>query len=880
VMMTRIMILDFVMGFGLVSLLAVVIDLPSANAQAPQPRTPLVVVADTYQAFFKAYCLSCHNESTTSGKVRLDNIPAEIADIPTAERWQKVLNAINSGEMPPSDKPQPAPKEKADFLASLSQAMVDARRKLADSGGVITMRRLNKREYENTLYELLGIKLAAKGLPNDGGARFDTIGKSLFFSSDQFEHYLTHARKALDLAIATGPRPETKRQRIEAEEEANHRITFILRGYQMGGYRANKEWQASGGKKPSDFGIVDEAEMKFRMTVWERNTAPMIDYLTRPETKTGALLTIHEPNGQVGIAIPDEMPAGKYRIRAAMGVGPSVDVSRAWVEIGIRGKALNDPMNLLACRQVTAPWTKPEIVEFELDVAPLTVPLSVDIGPETKKRIPIGERVIAFRERQHNNSQASSFRHSQTLTKTGFGIDPVLWIDWAEWEGPILPQWPSTAHQQIFFKGSDASKDDAYAREVIAKFAELAFRGRPVKPSYLDKLVAHYQEKRAAGESFEQALKEPLSIVLASPSFLYVVEPSQQSPGKRPLDGIELANRLAFFLWSAPPDDELLALGRNGKLKDSTVLAAQVERLLASSKSWEFVMGFTHQWLGMDRLDFFQFNFRLFPEFDDSAKRAARDEVYHTLYTVLTENLPVRTLLKADFVVVNDLLAQYYDIANVRGPQFRKVPVPTGLPRGGLPSMAAVLAMGSDGERSSPVERGAWVMRKLLHNPPPPAPANVPQLSRNAGKLLSARELLAAHMEQPQCYQCHRKIDPIGFGLENFDAAGKWRENELVEIAGGNIVRKSMEHPIDAYGTLPDGTEFNGFFELRDALAAKEDTFARGLTENLISYALGRPYGFSDDLLTTDILTHAKADQLTFNAIIQALVASPAFQAK
>jgi hypothetical protein len=847
------------------------------------------------RAFFKNYCLDCHGAEKPKADVRLDNLPFTLSDIPTAERWQKVLNALNSGEMPPEDKKQPEPAEKSQFLRHLSGTMVEARKALADTGGVITMRRLNKREYQNTIEELLGVRVDAKDLPNDGGSgTFDTFGKSLFLSSDQFEQYLTLARRALDQAVATAPRPETRKVHIEAEDEANQRITHILRFYQMGGYRAYKQWKASNGRPTTDFGIVDESEMKFRLGVWEKNTAPMIDYLTRPETKTGALLTILDSNPQVGLAIPDDMPPGRYRLRASIGVIPGTEPERHFVEVGVRGRSLEDAMNLIDCRHVTAPQDKPEVIEFDVTLPTLTVPLSVEIGPETKKRITLGERVFAFRERMPNNREHAAHLSAKAHERTGFGVDPALWIDWVEWEGPLFDSWPTAAHSRLFFKGADAPQDDAYAREILARFAATAFRGKTVRPGYLDKLVGHYSERRAAGDAFEQALKEPLGIVLSSPSFLYLNETGAMppaapatgptktappSPSRVPLTGPELATRLAYFLWGGPPDEELLALGLSEELAQPSVLEAQARRLLASPKSWRLITGFTPQWLGMERLDFFQFNARLYPGFDDSVKRAARDEVFHTMHTILTENLPVTTLLKSDFVVINELLANYYGL-KAAGREFRKVAVSAETPRGGLLGMAAVLAMGSDGERSSPVERGAWVLRKLLHDPPPPAPPNVPQLSRHAGKLLSARELLTSHMEEPQCAQCHQRIDPIGYGLEHFNAAGLWRAVEVAEIASGYNVRKSKDHPIDASGTLPDGTPFDGFFQLRDALAKREKAFASGLIENLVSYALGRPAQFTDEELCADIQVQARKRGLTLQAIIEALVASRAFQAK
>jgi hypothetical protein len=314
----------------------------------------------------------------------------------------------------------------------------------------------------------------------------------------------------------------------------------------------------------------------------------------------------------------------------------------------------------------------------------------------------------------------------------------------------------------------------------------------------------------------------------------------------------------------------------------STGYENEVDRMLADRKVERFIAGFVHQWLHMARLDFFQFNARLYPKFDESLRNSARKEVYETVRTILANDLPLDSLLKADFVVVDHLLADYYGLAGVHGSAFRKVAVPEGMPRGGLLGMAAILAMGSDGERSSPVERGAWVLRKLLHDPPPPAPANVPQLSRFGEKLMPARDLLTAHQEQPQCAQCHRRIDPIGFALQNFDAAGLWREQEYAEFYGGTwkAVKKKELFAIEADGKLPNGVPFHGFHGLRDAVADQKDAFARGLIESLIEYALGRPCGFSDHQLVETILKRHKEKGMTLRSIIHALVESREFCTK
>jgi len=848
-------------------------------AQAADPRA---VMPQKHAAFFENYCLDCHDAATEKGKVNLEDLSFDLATIQSAELWQKVLNTINSGEMPPEKKPQPTDAEKSAFLEDLSAQLVTARKVLSDTGGEITMRRLNRREYENTLADLLGVEVNAKDLPADSNSEgFDTFGSALFFSSDQFEQYLALARKALDAAIVTGPKPETKTVRIEAEEEANRRIRMIFRGYQKQGFTAWKRWQASNGKPTSDFGFVDDKEIEFRKLVWDRESPDYADYLSREETLTGAFLTVSTPNSQVGLAIPDAAPAGRYRVRAKIAFNRAAkpDPSQTFVEIGFRGDDIEGAIDLIDCIKVNAPMTHPEVIESEIKLPPLSRPLTVEVGSQTKKKVTLGERVIAFRQRLPNSRDAGRFLRSESVRETGFNHEPALWIDWVEWEGPLVEAWPPASHQAIFFKGSDAEKTDTYAREIVERFATRAFRTLSPAPEFLDQLMGFYQAETTAGKPFEEALKKPLSIVLSSPSFLYLAEPvsERESPSLTPR---ELAVRLSYFLWSAPPDEALLAAAKKGVLDTPAGLTRQVDQLLTDSRAAEFVSGFTHQWLHMERLDFFNYNYRLYPEFDDSVKMAARQEVYQTILNLLGSNRPLAELLKSDTVVINELLADYYGIEGVRGPKFREVKVPADLPRGGLLGMAAILAMGSDGERSSPVERGTWVMRKLLHAPPPPAPPNVPQLSRHAGKLLPARDLLQAHMEEAQCAQCHRRIDPIGYGLEHFDAVGLWRETEYTEIAANNRVKQSKEHPIDDTGTLPDGTEFDGFFELRDAIATRHEAFARGFVEHLIAYALGRPYGFTDQDLADAILAQASKQKATPRAYIHALVQSEAFRRK
>lgn len=1161
--------------------------LTTVRAEAPK-----AVMAEKHRALLKQYCVSCHGPEKQNGKFRVDTLSFEITTIETAEHWQKILNAMNSGEMPPDDEKQPPNEAKTDFLDDLSNVMVAARRTLNDQQGVITMRRLNRREYKNTLRALLGVEINVAELPSDTGTGgFDTFGSNLFMSANQFEQYQSLGLQALDEAFTRfAAAAEQRSVHIEAEEN-NKRIR---KNYddKLDALERAKKWAAAveqaaaksenaaavaairkdaknddffrrewkripGAPAPEEFGFrtvennADKANgaLAYATRIGAGYMRPYHEhYLKQPHLDTGAYLTVMASdlgNDSFTFLIPYNWPIGEYTVRVRLGHTPQSTPERRYIEFGtnprngpplsthavagtieqpeiieipltltkehnnnqdrsifIREKGTNDhylrtreilnaakakngigpelaiwvdwieierktatgktkvpelvkfgiganrqlgsvtakgvskvryecetanekvskyvqeqidararanawakavdeaaakPENLAAAAEVrkTAKhpnnfrreWARfqgapsPESFGFKttennadkanaalyenwqkyheyyltrpaldqgaylgtptmhpavmaLGFLQMPVPgewtsgdfifrvriaAAKDARPEqkflemgthprngmvratfeitgtveqpqivempftlTKAMTDGGDRTLFIREKgAWDNNEEGGRKRQEAVKRNGIGPEAVLWIDWMEIERVSDDTSDATALAALDIPLDDSGSVTAI-KPALQRFCAVAFRGTEPPASFVDKLAALYDSLRKDGVKHSVALKETLSVVLASPMFLYLAEPAADGK-RRPLTGTELANRLSYFLWSAPPDEELLLLGKRGELLKPEVLAKQTTRLLNDERSDAFVRGFVHQWLGMDRLDFFQVNRAMYPRFDDSTKLNAREEVFATFEYLLRHNAPLGDLLKADYVIVNHLLADFYGIDGVKGDAFQKVALPPDSPRGGLLGMAAIHFMGGNGERTSPVERGAWVLRKLLNDPPPPAPANVPQLARLAGKVLTTRERLQQHQEVAQCASCHRKIDPVGFGLENFDPVGQWRTEDSYQVMdekGKPVKGASKTWPIEASATLHKGPAFRDFFELREIIAARADHFATGFSTALVEYALGRPSGFRDEPLIANMCAKAKPERLGMRAFVFALVASDEFRTK
>jgi hypothetical protein len=380
-----------------------------------------------------------------------------------------------------------------------------------------------------------------------------------------------------------------------------------------------------------------------------------------------------------------------------------------------------------------------------------------------------------------------------------------------------------------------------------------------------------YEEGRRQG-SFDTGIERAIRRLLVSPEFLLRVErdPSNAAPGAAyRISDLELASRLSFFLWSSIPDDELLALAEKGRLRDAAVLEAQVKRMVADPRFAAFVSNFAGQWLYLRNLPSTGPVDEEFPDFDDSLRQAFRRETELFFQSIVREDRPALDLLRAEYTFLNERLARHYDIAGIKGSHFRRIALPSGSVRGGLLGHGSILTVTSQPDRTSPVVRGKWVLENFLGTSPPPPPPNVPDLkpSVEPGAVLSMRDRMLAHRANPTCASCHAIMDPIGLALEHFDGVGRLR-----------TLSESSE-PIDASGTLPDGTRFDGVAGLKQALLARSDQFVATIAEKLLTYALGRGVEYYDQPAVRAIAQSAARRDYRFSTgLILAVVQSTPFQ--
>ncbi|MBY0506391.1 MAG: DUF1592 domain-containing protein [Bryobacteraceae bacterium] len=699
-------------------------------------------------------CGTCH-----SAKSRVNFLKATTAADIQAQRglWRNVATQITNRTMPPA----PAKITEAERLAVARWIDERLRQTACDAGsfaGPALVKRLNRREYRNTIRDLLGLDLAVNEIfPADGtgGEGFDTNGETLYVPPLLLERYLEAAQLILDRVTIT---PPLNRSIAAKSLRPDYTGTAALRPVLPG--------------EVISIPITVYADGEYEVRVLqERSMEHPLTYTVMVDGKAASTGTIP-----------------RYESKGPNGATRTVRVSKGTHEFGVRAN------------------------EYPLEVYSLTLTQRVT-EPTAEKR-------------------ATHYRL--------FQMEPG--------ETPLHPR--------------------AAARRLLERFLRQAFR-RPVTGAEVDRYLALYDRAALRDDPYEERIKLALKAVLVSPAFLLRAEQPSTKPGIQPLSSHELASRLSYFLWSTMPDAELSALADQGRLLDSAVLAAQVERMLDDPRSRVFANSFTGQWLGTKDL-----GGRVAPTTNDVAdfytpEVAAdlREEPVMLLQHILGENRSLLDLLTANYTYLTERLVRFYQLdLPLKGNVFQKVTWPDER-RAGVLGMGSVLAMTSSSRQTSPVLRGAWVLDTLFGTPVPPPPPDVPPLDTAAAKKqkITVRQKLLKHREDQTCATCHNLMDPIGFGLENFDWMGRWRTHDNGQ-------------PIDAAGALPGGDRFDGPVQLRGVLLKRQDEFLRHFTAKIMGYALGRALQDADHCTVQKLVDAVAQDGYRARTLLREVVLSVPFR--
>lgn len=817
----------------------------SAFAEAT-PQSTLLPIAKL-QPFLQTYCVRCHGPQEQNGQTRFDQISWEITNNDEAQRWQDVLDVLNGGDMPPEEARQPANDELARTLDVLTGALLKARRRLTDHGGEITMRRLNRREYVNTIRQLFGFNISPDLIPEDGEAEsFDTVGADQFFNSSHFEKYLELGREIGVWAFTWSGKPygQVTTSRREPEERVTDRLRETLADLdrKMAMKKAGRTWK--------EMGFKDEGEAQIVFSQFDNRAGKPRRYLQYPHVENGIYMCeVNNETRRFGMNRGID-PRASYRFRVRGGVVGEPPAIRQFLRF-------SDNTGSVGVVRMKGTPEEPETVEL---MVPAMMPY----------------RVQSFHMQENRADIRVLDQYLRRLDPEGEWA--ALWIDWLEMEGPYYDsdEPDSVFGKLIYPDGYVRGKrphllTDQGARELIEKFAFEAFRHQPPSSDYVDQLLALFEKNRAEGQPHSTAMSEVIGIILASPDFLFLREADPDTEKSRQLTDRELAIRLSYFLWSAPPDEELYSLAESQGLSNPDELSRQIDRMLEDPRADAFFDGFMSQWAELDRFDAITVDELKYFQFNKGVRLAARREVSEFFRTLVREDLSVSNLIDSDFVVVNSVLAEHYEIEGVTSDEYQKVGLPADSPRGGLLTQSAFLTIGSNGERSSPVIRGALVMEKLLHDKPAPPPPNVPELGAASDKPATNRQMVELHQRRAVCASCHKKMDVIGFGLENFDPIGRWRETEKVG-------RRDV--PIETGGVLPDGSEFADVQSLKRVLLQQKSAVAREILEALLTYGVGRSIEFSDIDDVDAIMAQLEQDDYRMRSMIRGIVVSRIFQSK
>ena len=784
--------------------------------------------------FLEEHCVACHGEKKEKGDLRLDTISLSINNNDTAQHWQEILDALNLGDMPPEDEPMPKNEELEPVLDHLTTSLVLAKKRLTEIGGEVVMRRINQREYRYTMEQIFGFKVPEELVPENAETdSYDTVGYNQYFSTYYFERYFELNKSILEQALKFSGKERSKPTIVTSQPEGiNKRIKGYIKDYDV------KMKMIDNGATLKELDLPDEKQKQMFIDRYDGRAGSRKRYLEQPFAKKGIYLENSNIIRHASMRTSSD-PRAYYKLRVYAGLNEKPHELRKYIEI----KDSNKSVDFL---KVKGTLEEPQSHE-------------VMIIPNYNQ-----DRVnINVSENKPENVSLKKYLKNIGDKK---GLPASIFIERMEIEGPFYNE--TSVFESLYLEMKNNTSDESIlAKKLIEEFANLAFRHRSPDQGYLDHLFSIFQNKMKDGVDFEQAILDPLAMILTSPSFLYIFEETNENGV---ITNHELANRLSHFLWSCSPDKTLQKKALEHKLYDEVELKREVNRMLSHTYSEALSEGFMSQWSTLKRFDDVPIDLEKHSNFNNGIRLSARKEVIHFFDTLLSENLSLDKLIDSDFVMINELLATHYGLAeSFSDEKFKKVTLPKDSPRGGMFGQTAFLSMGSNGERSSPIIRGALIMDKFLHQPPPEPPANVPELKQASDKPMSIRDIVNLHQEKAQCGSCHRKMDPIGFGLENFDLLGLWRDRELVG-------KKKVE--INALGHFPNDKEFSNLNEFKQNLLDQKRKLARSITEGMLTYALGRNLEFSDSQAIEEILNSIQSENYRTKDLVLNIVCHPIFK--
>ena len=791
---------------------------------------------DPIQPFLAKNCSACHNAKQKAGGLNVDAL-AGVAQ--NRDTWEAIARMVGTGQMPPPGLPRPDRAQSQSVTGWIERELdrIDAAAK--PNPGRVTARRLNRAEYNNTVRDLLGVDFKpADDFPqDDSGYGFDNIADALSLSPVLMEKYLSAAEKIVRTAL-TGPerfKPTVVRHqppyRAGSDGGDNSRFLSILpytiTDYDLTGLSLPSALHTMH-RFPADgiyeFRIDPEGNRPkpsepFPVAVWidgKQVASVNFEASDNPTAMEGVdqLVKLRAPAGDHWVAVSplhlfEGLPA-KYG--------------------GLHPTAKPEP--LPRARPVFSPpanSTPQQLAEFE----------------EQRK-------LFAARANRGPRITDVSFR-----------------VNFIEIAGPFEQRTgPDPASLARIFRcghaAGAATHSAACARKVVTDLARRAYR-RPATPREVNRLLALADSSRGRGAAFEQSIGTAITAMLVSPHFLFRIERDPPGDARHRVSSHELATRLSYFLWSSAPDEELLRSADQGALANPRVLAAQVRRMLADPKSQALVENFGGQWLQFRALESVRPDPERFMAFDDYVRLSMKRETELFLEHMIREDGRLLDFLNGKYSYLNQKLAEFYGVPGVKGPEFRKVAL-EGNQRGGVLTHGSVLTVSSYATRTSVVLRGKWVLENLLNAPVPPPPPDVPPLDEAVpGASMSLRQQMEKHRTNAVCASCHSRMDPLGFGLENFDAIGRWRTQD-------------GKFPIDASGKLPDGAAFDGPGQLRDYLEANGPAFLEGISEKMLTYALGRGLERFDRPAVKQIARQAARDGARFSSLVTGIAASLPFQ--